>query len=73
MNDTAHNEPDGPTVVATVQPMIGADEVARLTGLAKPTVYQIAREDPKRLGAEYFGRSVRFARPIVERLVRGDV
>ena len=56
---------------ATPEPMLTAAEVAQLTGLATPTVYQIAREDPKRLGAERFGRAVRFARPIVERIVRG--
>ena len=48
-----------------------ADEVRIQLKLSLPTVYEIAREDPKRLGAERFGRAVRFRRLVVDRLVRG--
>jgi excisionase family DNA binding protein len=54
-----------------LEPMLKAKEVARLTGLALPTVYEIARTNPKRLGAEKFGRGVRFKRHVIQRIVGG--
>ena len=49
-----------------------ADEVARILRLARPTVYEIAREEPARLGAETFGRRcVRFRRATIDAIVNG--
>lgn len=49
-----------------------ADEVARILRIARPTVYQIARETPEQLGVRRWGRSVRFAREAIDRLVAGE-
>lgn len=49
-----------------------AGQVSVITGLATPTIYEIAREDPARLGAVRFGRAVRFRRAVIDRLVHGD-
>ena len=48
-------------------------EVAEITGLAVPTVYEIARENPERLGVVRFGRSVRFRRDVIDGIVEGEV
>jgi hypothetical protein len=49
-----------------------AKYVSRVLDLALPTVYEIAREDPERLGAETFGRRcVRFRRRVIDELING--
>ena len=49
-----------------------ADEVRTILRLAKPTVYEIARTDPQRLGAVHFGRAVRFRRSVIDRIAHGE-
>lgn len=49
-----------------------ADEVALLLRLAKPTIYEHARQDPTRFGVLRFGRAVRFRRNAIDRLVAGE-
>jgi len=46
-----------------------AREVAQLTRLAVPTVYELARREPDRFGAVRYGRAVRFRRAAIDRLV----
>ena len=48
-----------------------AGVVARILGIAKPTVYEFARVEPDRFGVIRFGRAVRFRRFVIDRLARG--
>jgi predicted DNA-binding transcriptional regulator AlpA len=63
--------PDAPDL-AQPSPHYVAREVARLTRLALPTIYELARRDPERFGVVRYGRAVRFQRARVDALVRGD-
>ena len=48
-----------------------AREVAELTRLAVPTVYELAKREPDRFGAVRYGRAVRFRRDAIDRLIGG--
>ena len=52
---------------AIVRRVYDADEVARITGLGIPTVYERARAAPQQWGVIREGRSVRFLRSVIDR------
>jgi excisionase family DNA binding protein len=54
------------------KPLLKAEEVAELTRLALPTIYEQARENPERLGVVRIGRAVRFKPDAIDRLVGGE-
>jgi excisionase family DNA binding protein len=47
-----------------------AGEVAQILRIAQPTVYEISRKKPARLGAVRWGRSVRFSRAVIDRIAQ---
>lgn len=52
--------------------LLRAAEVARALQIALPTVYEISRETPERIGTVRLGRCVRFRREAIDRLVHGE-
>lgn len=49
-----------------------ARDVGLILDLPLPSVYEIARRDPERLGVIRFGRSLRFRRAVIEKLIAGE-
>lgn len=53
--------------------LMRASDVARILNVAKPTLYEWARNDPERYGAVRVGpRCVRFRRVVIDRLIGAD-
>ena len=65
----AETHEDRITTTHTMAAFYVAAEVGEKLRLSTPTVYEMARRNPDRLGAVYFGRAVRFRRPSVQRLL----
>ena len=49
-----------------------AREVSTILAIPLPSLYQLARNDPSRLGAIKLGRTLRFRQSVIERLVNGE-
>ena len=53
--------------------LMRVDEVAELFDVAKPTIYEHARNDPEKWGVVRVGRAMRFRRDVIEAMIdKGD-
>ena len=52
--------------------LLKALPVATVLGLPLPTLYELARKYPSRFGVVRLGRSVRFRRAAIDRIVQGE-
>ena len=53
--------------------LMRAPSTAAALNMALPTLYELARKDPSRFGVVRLGRSVRFRRAAIDRIVQGEV
>ena len=56
----------------TENDLLKAPPTASVLNVPVPTLYELARKDPARFGVVRLGRSVRFRRGAIDRIVRGE-
>ena len=58
--------------IPTHAELLTAREVSLRLRLPLPTLYEFSRRDPSRFGVLRFGRTLRFRRAVIERILSGD-